>query len=76
MSKFIEVTDPKGQRIMVNTSSIVSVSDVHGNWGVEFAGDNNFKYVPSACLVVNHSDSISVDWFVLETYEEIKLMVV
>ena len=76
MCKFIEVSNPKGETILVNTSAIISVSDVSANWGVEFAGERQFKYVPSSCIVVTKDESVLDDWYVLETYDQIKAMLI
>ena len=70
MTNFIEVTDPKGMKIILNTEYIVSVSVVDVSYSVEYSGDNNFKYVPQCCIVVQLGDNDLDEWYVLETYDE------
>lgn len=70
MSKFIEVSDPSGRKILLNTGAIISVSVVDAIYSVEYSGDNNFKYVPQCCIVVQLGDNDPDEWYVLETYDE------
>lgn len=70
MSKFIEVTDPKGMKILLNANAIISVSVVDANYSVEYSGDNKFKYVPQCCIVVQLGNNDLDEWYVLETYDE------
>lgn len=70
MSKFIEVTDPMGQKIILNTNAIVSISAVDANYSVEYSGDNKFRYVTKCCIVVQLGNTGLDEWYVLETYDE------
>lgn len=74
MSKFIEVTSPSGEALIISSSNIISVSAVHPEYGVEYSGDNTFKYVPRSCITVLRGTEVVDDWFVLEDYDELKAM--
>lgn len=74
MSKFVEVTDPRGMKILLNTNAIISVSVVDVNYSVEYSGDNKFKYVPQCCIVVQLGNNDLDEWYVLEDYNELKAM--
>lgn len=70
MSKFIEVTNPQGDKIILNTGIILSVSAVDENYSVEYSGGNNFRFVPQCCVVVSDGFQQVDKWYVLETYDE------
>ena len=74
MSKFIEVTDHMGKKYLLNTQRILAADELDVKWAKNWKEDHDSPLLIASKLVVT---GLNRGWdynYVIETYDQIKAM--